>query len=217
MKNWKYIKGSEVGNEGLSLWEKLKTAGKDHITMKSPSGEEAKIKKDGEAWYKKDNQSQIVRDKHSSFEKAVEAYKLHGFKLGNSDGVARMFEGLVKDENKEVEKDSGAIEDLEKVGNSEEYWKKQYIEAARKKGIPEDKIQEFVKKLEKEGAKGVMTPIKNSSSDDKFSYVMREFEACKLKTPDGETVTNPEQAKAIAYSESKKTENGLARARKAIH
>ena len=57
----------------------------------------------------------------------------------------------------------------------------------------------------------------NASSDDKFSYVMREFEAGKLKTPDGKVVTDPEQAKAIAYSESKKTENGLARARKAIH
>lgn len=157
-----------------------------------------------------------------------------------------------------------------KVGNSdpkEEYWKRQYIEAARKKGISEKEIQEFIKKIEKEGAKGVLIPVKNiaseyeilkqdpskmhplykkayeealkklsrededfkkrfekeygvkaknEASDDKFAYVMREFDEGKLKTPDGKVVTDPAQAKAIAYSESKKTENGLARARNAI-
>lgn len=168
------------------------------------------------------------------------------------------------------------IEDMEhdlkswKVKNSssnEEYWKKQYIEAARKKGVPERDIQEFIKKIEKEGAKGVLIPVKNiaseyeilkqdpskmhplykkayeeamkklaredeefkkrfekeygvkaknEASDDKFAYVMREFDEGKLKTPDGKVVTDPAQAKAIAYSESKKTENGLARARNAI-
>lgn len=57
----------------------------------------------------------------------------------------------------------------------------------------------------------------NEKSDDKFAYVMREFDEGKLKTPDGKVVTDPAQAKAIAYSESKKTENGLARARKAMN
>jgi hypothetical protein len=57
----------------------------------------------------------------------------------------------------------------------------------------------------------------NSASDDKFAYVMREFDEGKLKTPDGKVVTDPAQAKAIAYSESKKTENGLARARNAMN
>lgn len=57
----------------------------------------------------------------------------------------------------------------------------------------------------------------NAAPDDKFAYVMREFDQGKLKTPDGKVVTDPAQAKAIAYSESKKTENGLARARKAMN
>ena len=106
-----------------------------------------------------------------------------------------------------------------KTGNSdpeEEYWKKQFIEAARKKGWTEKAIQEFIKKIEKEGAKGVMIPVKNSADDDKFAYVMREFDEGKLKTPDGKVVTDPAQAKAIAYSESKKAENGCARARNAM-
>ena len=58
--------------------------------------------------------------------------------------------------------------------------------------------------------------VGNSAADDKFAYVMREFEEGKLKTTDGKVVTDPAQAKAIAYSESKKTENGLARARNAM-
>lgn len=42
-----------------------------------------------------------------------------------------------------------------------------------------------------------------SAKEKKFAYVMREFAEGKLKTPDGKVVTDPEQAKAIAYSESK--------------
>ena len=88
-------------------------------------------------------------------------------------------------------------------------YKKAY-EEAMKKLARED--EEFKKRFEKEyGVKA-----KNEASDDKFAYVMREFDEGKLKTPDGKVVTDPAQAKAIAYSESKKTENGLARARNAI-
>lgn len=64
--------------------------------------------------------------------------------------------------------------------------------------------------------KSIGNKVGNEASDDKFAYVMREFDEGKLKTPDGKVVTDPAQAKAIAYSESKKTENGLARARNAI-
>ena len=72
--------------------------------------------------------------------------------------------------------------------------------------------------LIKSGSMGkyVAKQIGNSAQDDKFAYVMREFDEGKLKTPDGKVVTDPAQAKAIAYSESKKTENGLARARNAM-
>lgn len=52
----------------------------------------------------------------------------------------------------------------------------------------------------------------NDEKSDKFGYVMREFKEGKLKSGSGETVTNPEQAKAIAYSESEKVDN-LKRAR----
>ena len=88
-------------------------------------------------------------------------------------------------------------------------YKKAYEEAMKKLSREDE---EFKKRFEKEyGVKA-----KNEASDDKFAYVMREFEEGKLKTPDGKVVTDPAQAKAIAYSESKKTENGLARARNAI-
>ena len=88
-------------------------------------------------------------------------------------------------------------------------YKKAYEEAMKKLARENE---DFKKRFEKEyGVKA-----KNSEADDKFAYVMREFDEGKLKTPDGKVVTDPEQAKAIAYSESKKTENGLARARNAI-
>ena len=233
------------------------------------------IESDG-SWYVYDKNGKIVEQgRESNSDNAFGKFKAKGYnsKACNQDGVARMFQGLVKDEDKDEKHYEGAIDNLEKVGNAtfdmtdrdyeneykslvqkrnnvqkgtkeyeeiqkrldeirkklgrspfgnsssdEEYWKKQYIEAARKKGVPENKIQEFIKKIEKEGAKGVLSPIKNSNSEDeKFAYVMREFKEGKLKSSSGETVTDPEQAKAIAYSESKKAENGLARARKAIH
>ena len=76
------------------------------------------------------------------------------------------------------------------------------------------RLDEIRKKL---GRSPFGNKIGNTASDDKFAYVMREFDEGKLKTPDGKVVTDPEQAKAIAYSESKKTENGLDRARKAMN
>lgn len=89
-------------------------------------------------------------------------------------------------------------------------YKKAYEEALKKLAREDEG---FKKRFEKEyGVKA-----KNEASDDKFAYVMREFEEGKLKTPDGKVVTDPAQAKAIAYSESKKTENGLARARNAMN
>lgn len=77
--------------------------------------------------------------------------------------------------------------------------------------------EEVQKRLDEIRKKLGRSPFGNSASDDKFAYVMREFKEGKLKTPDGKVVTDPAQAKAIAYSESKKTENGLARARNAMN
>lgn len=95
-------------------------------------------------------------------------------------------------------------------------------EECRKKGISLS-FSELAKELEKYGwdfneLRKLKLPVSigNSSSDDKFAYVMREFDEGKLKTPDGKVVTDPAQAKAIAYSESKKTENSLKRAFNAL-
>lgn len=102
------------------------------------------------------------------------------------------------EKTKAVLYDDGTIMLWDKNGNNYKTIKTSSLEDARKK-----LNSDFVK-------------VGNSASDDKFAYVMREFEEGKLKTPDGKVVTDPAQAKAIAYSESKKTENGLARARNAM-
>ena len=54
-----------------------------------------------------------------------------------------------------------------------------------------------------------------TKAERKFGKVMGEFKKGTLKSSSGETVTNPEQAKAIAYSESEKVDN-LKRARNAM-
>lgn len=55
-----------------------------------------------------------------------------------------------------------------------------------------------------------------TKAERKFGKVMGEFEEGSLKTPQGKTVTDPEQAKAIAYSEADKVDN-LKRARNAMN
>lgn len=54
-----------------------------------------------------------------------------------------------------------------------------------------------------------------TAEERKFGKVMGEFKEGELKTPQGKTVTDPEQAKAIAYIESKNV-NNLQRARNAM-
>lgn len=59
--------------------------------------------------------------------------------------------------------------------------------------------------------------VHNETKDErKFGKVMGEFEEGELKTPQGKTVTDPAQAKAIAYSEADKVDN-LKRARNAMN
>lgn len=55
-----------------------------------------------------------------------------------------------------------------------------------------------------------------TKAERKFGKVMGEFEEGALKTPQGKTVTDPAQAKAIAYSEADKVDN-LKRARNAMN
>ena len=70
--------------------------------------------------------------------------------------------------------------------------------------------EEAIKAIEKRGVGNEET-----KAEKKFGKVMGEFKDGELKTPQGKTVTDPEQAKAIAYSESKNV-NNLQRARNAI-
>ena len=48
-------------------------------------------------------------------------------------------------------------------------------------------------------------------TDDKYSKVMKEFQSGNLKSSAGNIVTNPKQAQAIAYSESKRTQGARER------
>lgn len=148
-------------------------------------------------WYITKN-GQKLKGPFSSMQEAERYLDGHKWELQDKYGNAKT--GNVASEYEILKQDPSKMHPM---------YKKAY-EEAMKKLARED--EEFKKRFEKEyGVKA-----KNEASDDKFAYVMREFDEGKLKTPDGKVVTDPAQAKAIAYSESKKTENGLARARNAI-
>lgn len=217
MKNWNYIEGAKVGNikddkKAQQLWDEMQHA------KKLAEDWAREIHRTGKEEYKGSQ-----KDAEEAYRKAKREYEKYAMnaKTGNEKtDVEGFFKQLSDDVKEREEKDD---EDIEKVGNvASEYeilkqdpskmhplYKKAY-EEAMKKLARED--EDFKKRFEKEyGVKA-----KNEASDDKFAYVMREFDEGKLKTPDGKVVTDPAQAKAIAYSESKKTENGLERARNAI-
>lgn len=67
--------------------------------------------------------------------------------------------------------------------------------------------------MEKNGSR---VENEETKAERKFGKVMGEFEEGALKTPQGKTVTDPAQAKAIAYSEADKVDN-LKRARNAMN
>ena len=143
-----------------------------------------------------ENGRQTGSNEYRNVQAATDACKRKGLKkVGNSDKWHSYDEMINK-----AKRDLEVIKQKEREATS--VAKKQELASARRE--IEDKIKYY------------QSHIGNSASDDKFAYVMREFDEGKLKTPDGKVVTDPAQAKAIAYSESKKTENGLARARNAM-
>lgn len=74
-----------------------------------------------------------------------------------------------------------------------------------------------IKKMQEELRQGKFKKVGNETkAEEKFGKVMGEFEEGALKTPQGKTVTDPAQAKAIAYSEADKVDN-LKRARNAMN
>ena len=99
MKNWKYINGAEVGNQSYKFYgEEIDIAKTDTHTLKEILEELQALHEQGD------------------FQRAIKE-ELKKRQTGNSDGVARMFQGLVKDEDKDEKHYEGAIDDLEKVGN----------------------------------------------------------------------------------------------------
>lgn len=125
--------------------------------------------------------------------------------------------------SQEFESEAEAREFAKKVGNAEtvsEY--NAEIQRLTKKaeqlrrmgqGRSAMEIEKQIEKLGKEMREAVGNETKG---ERKFGKVMGEFEEGALKTPQGKTVTDPAQAKAIAYSEADKVDN-LKRARNAMN
>jgi hypothetical protein len=206
MKNWKYIEGAQTGNKnqdwdvGNIDWDvgNFKTG-----TSQLKPGDKVM------SFGKKGTVKEVIGENTDNI------YGEPLIKVEFEDGTTKTIGehymrkvGNTKTGNRVIEKESEMSQELKNLLKKAPEWIKEKIQYAFSHGFTIDE-KDFINAIKKE--------VGNSASDDKFAYVMREFDEGKLKTPDGKVVTDPAQAKAIAYSESKKTENGLARARKAMN
>ena len=136
-----------------------------------------------------------------------------------------MFNGLAKDAEKEVGNSFEVGSHITIQQNGKEYDVKVLKDMPSKvlvKGPNGAVIEVSKTDIVKVGnetlgqwAKAKPRVINETAEEKKFGHVMREFDRGELKSSSGETVTNPEQAKAIAYSEAEKVDN-LKRARNSI-
>lgn len=134
-------------------------------------------------------------------------------KIGNESifkQEASLFEGLKKDAEKEI----GNADTVSEY-NAEIQRLTKKAEQLRRMGQGKSamEIEKQIEKLGKEMREAVGNETKG---ERKFGKVMGEFEEGALKTTQGKTVTDPAQAKAIAYSEADKVDN-LKRARNAMN
>lgn len=121
--------------------------------------------------------------------------RIYGEALAKEDYVRMKYTGT--DELKRIWERSTTGEDYERAAfkDFKEAYHKKYME------------------LDRTGNKKTGNETK---AEEKFGKVMGEYEEGALKTPQGKTVTDPAQAKAIAYSEADKVDN-LKRARNAMN
>lgn len=202
MKNWKYIEGAKTGNSRIgndTPWEYAhrkpkvinedKTGAEEFFKQLSDDVKEREEKDDADI--EKVGNSTWYEPRRMPFQPRSLQYAYEQAKKKGLSG--QKLEAEMLRIAKTTPHDSAA---------TESEMRKDVSEWVLSHGKPEDFVNN-----KRTG---------NSAQDDKFAYVMREFDEGKLKTPDGKVVTDPAQAKAIAYSESKKTENGLARARNAM-
>ena len=191
------IRTNKAGNESIdkqewSLYQGLKKDAEKEIgNVLPPSGLYAKLL--DEICEKEGIDSNKAREKYGQY--SIEQWeKLLGRKIGNSDTVSEY--------NAEIQRLTKKAEQLLRMGQG-----KSAMEI-------EKQIEKLGKEMRELGNK--KTGNEETKAERKFGKVMGEFEEGALKTPQGKTVTDPAQAKAIAYSEADKVDN-LKRARNAMN
>jgi len=132
-----------------------------------------------------------------SMEEAKKLAQKLGLRFGNKTGNA----DTVSEYNAEIQRLTKKAEELRRMGQG------------RSAMEIEKQIEKLGKELRELGNKKCGNETK---AEEKFGKVMGEYEEGALKTPQGKTVTDPAQAKAIAYSEADKVDN-LKRARNAMN
>jgi len=200
---WSIFKGltkkaeEEIGN---SKWE-------------YSDGTVAEVEDDGTVIYtKKDGTllKQKLWDKEYA-EKSLSAKgakKVGNKKTGNQSAQERFLDDIegikekYKQEGKEINL-SRLMYELKRIGWAES----DFTKLRWPTNIGNETLAEY--------AKSKPRIINETKAERKFGKVMGEFEEGALKTPQGKTVTDPAQAKAIAYSEADKVDN-LKRARNSM-
>lgn len=143
-----------------------------------------------EAWLGKSWDKAVQK---KSFDESKKLAQKLGLRFGNKTGNA----DTVSEYNAEIQRLTKKAEQLRRMGQ----------------GRSAMEIEKQIEKLGKEMREAVGNETKG---ERKFGKVMGEYEEGALKTPQGKTVTDPAQAKAIAYSEADKVDN-LKRARNAMN
>ena len=198
MKDWKFVR---TGNETVGPnWDKkrqLEDELRGWMTMVNKlEGEEKRNAEKQISEIRKELNDVKIRIAHGENKKA-----------GNESidkQTWSMFKGLTKDAEKEVGNkkyhiwtDNGTwdrIVDEEELERLKTTYKNFHVEEVGNETLGQ-------------WAKAKPRVINETAEEKKFGKVMREFDRGELKSGSGEKVTDPEQAKAIAYSESEKVKN----------
>lgn len=180
------------------------------IVGNSKVGNKAIVLKDGDVWvvlYANETKSQEFK---TEAEARAFASKVGNESIDNQEWS--MFNGL----RKEAEKELGNSTVSEYNAEIQRLTKKAEQLRRMGQGRSAMEVEKQIEKLGKELRElGNSKTGNETKAERKFGKVMGEFEEGALKTPQGKTVTDPAQAKAIAYSEADKVDN-LKRARNAM-
>ena len=213
MKDWKYIKTGNANVEGVlgSQYTNPNSAIAQEIYREYISS--GKNKEKALVNLVKKHPSHDSKTMEKAIDAVVEAFEKRTLNVSIDKQEWSMFNGLRKDAEKELGNSTVSEYNAEIQRLTKKAEELRRMGQGRSAMEIEKQIEKLGKEMRELGNK--KTGNEETKAERKFGKVMGEFEEGALKTPQGKTVTDPAQAKAIAYSEADKVDN-LKRARNAM-